>query len=341
MKRGTVCAAALLITAAGVRAQSCDGSGAVLTVPDTVAIGELVTAQMHADPPVTEIMLFASLGDGPFDGGTYGTLCLDFPPIFSLRFVLDANGDASFTDEVPCDPAFIGQSFYLQFITCSPGKGKSSHGSSNMEEVTIVDGIGSDSFCTWTQADFDLECAKGGVAHCLLFENFDRVFPGGVTIGDPDGDDDDDCYAARWTTPSRIENYLEQPTRCVLLQGDRLNPTRESGFRFGAELLVAKLNVGFDDAGVFDEAKCRTDRRIGDLVFVGCVSEHLIGWSVRDLIDLADLAICGALGPGPFDLDGDGKAELTCDDLMQALAAFNANFRACEVNEGCLEFAGA
>jgi hypothetical protein len=35
---------------------------------------------MHADPPANTIMLIASSGAGPTDGGSYGTLCLDFPP---------------------------------------------------------------------------------------------------------------------------------------------------------------------------------------------------------------------------------------------------------------------
>jgi len=29
---------------------------------------------------------------------------------------------------------------------------------------------------------------------------------------------------------------------------------------------------------------------------------------------------------------------MTCDDLMDALEVLNANFRNCEVNEGCLGF---
>jgi hypothetical protein len=225
-------------------------------------------------------------------------------------------------------------------VTCAPGRGRASHGSSNGEEVLIVDGIGSDSFCTFTQEDYDLECWQDTHhgAGCILEEHFHHVWPNGIIIGDQDGNDDDTCYAAMWDKVGCIQTYLTQPTRCALLQGDRLNPKTENGFKFGAELLVAKLNVGFDDHGAFDDHKCRNDRKLGDLVYVGCVDEDLIGWSVRDLIDLADQAICGALGAGPFDLDGDGNAGVTCDDLMNALEVLNENFRNCEVNEGCLGF---
>ncbi|MBL8843319.1 MAG: hypothetical protein JNL90_17495 [Planctomycetes bacterium] len=337
MSRASI-AVALLSTCAfaGTAAAQCEGTGAVLDLPTTVAIGDLITAQMHADPPATTILLFSSLGDGPVDAGSYGTLCLDFPPILQQLFLLDQNGDASFTDEIPCDAGFIGQTFYVQFITCSPGKGRLSHGASNMVPVTIVDGIGSDSFCTWTQEDFNLECSRGGAAGCLLQENFAKVFPAGVMIGDQDGNLDNNCYSTLWDNPNAIENYLMQDTGCSQLTGDHRNPRSESGFRFGAELLVAKLNVGFDDAGIYDGSKCRVDLKVGDLLFVGCVDEDLIGWKVRDLIDLCDAAISCELGKGPFDIDGDRQADVTCDDLMEALAAFNANFRACAVDEGCL-----
>lgn len=157
-----------------------------------------------------------------------------------------------------------------------------------------------------------------------------------MLVGDQDGNDSDACYVAQWDKVGCIQTYLVQPTRCALLTGDHLNPKTENGFKFGAELLMAKLNVGFDDAGEYDEHKCRDDRHLGDLVFVGCVDEDLLGWAVRDLIALADQAICGALGAGPWDIDGDGSADVNCDDLMDALEVFNGNFRNCEVNNGGL-----
>ncbi len=337
MNRSFVPSAALLLGSLAAPAfGQCGGTGATLTLPSTVAIGDIVTADMHADPPATTILLFSSLGDGPFDAGTYGTLCLDFPPILQQIFLLDQNGDASYSDEIPCDPAFIGQIFYVQFITCSPGKGKTSHGSSNMVSVTIIDGIGSDSFCTYTQEDFNTECVKGGAAGCLLQDHFEHVFPNGILIGDQDGNLADNCYSTLWDNPNAVENYLMQKTGCGQLTGDHRNPKSESGFRFGAELLTAKLNVGFDDGGIYDGSKCRIDLKIGDLVFIGCVDEDLIGWTVRDLLDLCDAAISCELGKGPFDIDGDKIADVTCDDLADALAAFNENFRACAVDNGCL-----
>jgi hypothetical protein len=276
-----------------------------------------------------------SLGQGPVDLGSYGIICLDFPPIISLVLPFDANGHAEITEEVPCDPSVIGITVYGQFITCSPGNPRGSHGSSNQDATTIADGVGNGSFCTYTQLAWGSDCVVHP-AGCLLVENFDAVFPNGVQIGDPDGNDSDGFFVSLWTTVGAIQHFLPQTLNCAALAHDRLNPICDSGFKFGGDLLAAKLNVGFDDAGIFDDDKCRDDVKLGDLVFVGCVDEQLIGWTVRDLIDLADAAISGELGAGPFDLDGDGHVDVTLFDLCDALELLNANFEDCVNDRGCL-----
>ncbi len=318
---------------AGRANAQCEGDGPVLTVPSVVALGDVVTAYLHADSPASVAAFFASSGDGPTNLASYGIACLDFPVDFAAFLALDPNGDAQLDGEIPCDPGLIGVTFYVQFISCG---GKFSHHISNMVAITITDGIHDGDLCTYTQAGYNLECSKGGAGGCVLADHFADVFPNGVLIGDKDGDDADDCYASLWDTIGSIENFLTQDVGCALLVGDRKRPTKESGFKFGAELLVAKLNVGFDDAGVFDEGKCRPDLKLGDLVFTGCVDEDLIGWSVRDLIHLSDLVICGDLGSGPYDIDGDDHGDVNCDDLMDALEVLNKNFENCEVNVGCL-----
>ncbi|MSR47611.1 MAG: hypothetical protein EXS13_11210 [Planctomycetes bacterium] len=79
---------ALATFATPAKAGDCDGTGALLTLQDTVGLGEFVTAFMHADAPATTVMLFASTGPGPTNGGSYGTLCLDaFPPRLPERRV--------------------------------------------------------------------------------------------------------------------------------------------------------------------------------------------------------------------------------------------------------------
>ena len=95
---------------------------------------------------------------------------------------------------------------------------------------------------------------------------------------------------------------------------------------FGGQLLAAKLNVGFDDVGAFDELKARDEVKLGDLIFVSGVDADLIGWSVRSVLDLADQAISGALGKNGIDLDGDGCIDLTISALSDALDVLNNNF---------------
>jgi hypothetical protein len=66
------------------------------------------------------------------------------------------------------------------------------------------------------------------------------------------------------------------------------------------------------------------------------VDADLLGFSVRDLIDLADEVLSGALGPGPFDFDGDGLADVTVSDVSDALDVFNQNFDNGTQNNGNL-----
>ncbi len=336
MKSLLLPAAITLLAASGTASAQCAGTGATLTIQPTVAIGESVTVNLHADLPVTTVLLFISLGDGPVNGGSYGTLCVDFPPVTSLLFVLDPNGDASFTEEVPCDPAFINQTFYNQFITCSPGKGSASHGSSNMVAVTIVDGIGTDSFCTYTQESWGADCAGGNIA-CLLDSEFANQFPTGFLIGDSDGVfDGDSLYAARWDSAAALNTFLPIYFNPNPLLADAIDPTTVYACGFAGELVAAKLNVAFDDAGLFDSSKCRVDLKLGDLVFVQKVKPVLIDWSVRDVIALADLAISGAFPNGLLDVDGDGVLDCSIADLSDALNSVNRNFENCANNLGYL-----
>lgn len=314
----------------------CTGTGASLSIPNTVAIGESVTVQMHADLPVTTILLFISLGDGPVNGGSYGTLCVDFPPAASMLFVLDPNGDASFSEEVPCDPSFLNQTFYSQFITCSPGGGRGSHGASNMVDTTIVDGLGSDSFCTYTQESWGDDCATSSIA-CMLEQEFDNLFPNGFLIGDSDGPfDGDTLFAARFDSAAALKAFLPIYFNPAALDADVVDPLSVIACGFAGELVAAKLNVAFDDAALFDPFKCRTDLKLGDLLLVQKVHKSLLQWTVRDLIDLCDLAISGAFPSGLIDVDGDGTLDLSIADLSNALNSVNRNFEGCASNLGYL-----
>lgn len=323
-------------TAAGTAHAQCGtGGGRVLDMPTDAPMASLITIHLDSPPPATHALLMFSLGQGPVDLGTYGTICLDFPPAVSLVLPFDSSGHAELTVEIPCDPSFIGITVYGQFITCSPGNPKGSHGSSNQDASTIVDGVGNGSFCTYNQLGWGSDCVLHE-AGCLLLENFDVLFPNGIVIGDADGIDGDGFFASLWTLVGKIQHFLPQTLRCATLALDRENPICDSGWSLGGNLLAAKLNVAFDDAGLFDDKKCRDDVKLGDLELVGCVDEDLIGWTVRDLIALADGAISLELGAGPFDIDGDGKADVTLFEICDALEVVNENFKDCIDDNGCL-----
>jgi len=133
-----------------------------------------------------------------------------------------------------------------------------------------------------------------------------------------------------------VENFLPSSAGPQALTQDETNPTDSTSNVFGGQLAAAKLNVDFDDAGIFDSMKSQTLQKVGDLVFSDCVASALIGESVRDVIALADKAISGEILE-PFDVDGDTIGDISFDDLNTALAKFNQNFDNGTVNEGCLE----
>lgn len=322
-------------TAATTARGQCEGNGSRLDLPTTLTIGEAFTGSMHVPTPEADVLLLVSLGDGPTNGGSYGTLCVDFPPFAAMFFRTDANGDASFCDDVPCDPTLIGLVFYSQFITCKPGSGKRSHGSSNMVETTVVDGLGENAFCTWTQESWGADCADSSIA-CLLEQEFDDLYSE-FLIGDPDGrDDGDGVWAATWTNAKKLGEFLPIYGTAGVLTSDQKDPKTLPACVFAGELAAAQLNLDFDDAGLFDDSKCRTDLKLGELVFIQGVCPELIGMTVRDVIALSNLAIGCAFGPGPIDVDGDGDLDCSMTDLSNALNALNRNFEDCTNNLGYL-----
>lgn len=329
---------AAIATAAPVASAQCGTGSGVLGLPDTASIGSSVTVTMDAPPPVAVVLLLGSLGEGPFNGGAYGTICLDFPTFLSIAMPLDANGHAELTGHLPCDPAFVGVTVYLQFLTCAPASGnKTSKGSSNQESLTITDGLCDADLATFTQGGWGTSC-HGNNPGCRRDDHFDSVFPDGVILGDAGGVDGggDGEFALHFTSSAAVEEFLPAGKTAGALDADATDPTKSSAGVFAGQLLAAKLNVAFDDAGAFDDLKNRDDLKVGDLVFLSGVDSDLIGWSVRDLIDLADAAISGALGAGPFDLDGDTVGDVDFSAISDALDVFNNNFDDGTSNDGHL-----
>jgi len=319
----------MAVMASTATAGNCDGkAGWNISAPDTAPIGS--TVQVDLTGPANEMGFFmVSLGQGPFDT-PYGTICLDFPLALSFLFDLDANGQASFSGDIPCDPIFANLTIYMQFITCRPNKGVS-----NQHALTITDGVCTGDLCGFTQGGWGTDCA-GGNPGCRRDKSFDSLFPSGLSIGDPDGIDGDGDFALLFTSSQAVNDFLPAKKGPGILDGDQTDPADSSAGEFAGQLLAATLNVAFDDAGLLDDCKARTDLKLGDLVLTGGVDADLIGWSVRDLIGLANAVISGSLGSGPFDIDGDTNPDVTVSDISDALDVVNQNFDNGTQNNGNL-----
>jgi hypothetical protein len=146
MKNHWISAALLAFSAFAptARAQCGTDTGRILDMPSTAAIGSHIDIKLDAPPPAEMAYLMFSLGQGPVDLGSYGTVCLDFPVLLGLVLTFDANGHVEIGGEVPCESGLIGLTLYAQFITCSPGNDRSSHGSSNQESITFTGGCSVD-----------------------------------------------------------------------------------------------------------------------------------------------------------------------------------------------------
>ncbi len=325
MFRKTLSSLAILSGLSSAANAQCAGDGPILDVPTTIRLGETVTVHMSSDiPAVDYFQLFASTGSGPTDLGSYGIACVSFPAIVDQVFPVGEDGTATAEIEIACDPALVGLVVYTQFITCG-AHGETTHNISNMIEVNVIDGVCEGDMLGFTQGGWGTVCS-GGNPGCRRDAWFPTVYPNGVVIGDADGIDGDGCYALRFTSSAAVETFLPAGKTPSILKADATNPKSSAAGVFAGQLLAAKLNVDFDDAGAFDDDKARDDVKLGDLVFVGGVDADLLGWSVRDLIALADEAICGAFGKGGIDITGDGIADVTIADLSNALDVLNNEF---------------
>ncbi|MFO0984204.1 MAG: hypothetical protein U1E76_21195 [Planctomycetota bacterium] len=125
-----VCVAGLAVDA---RAGSCAGDpGYTLTIPDFIGIGEPFDVCATA-PAGSQVFLLASLGQGPLNT-PYGSLCLDFPFVALVTFVMPGAGQMCFRPTLPCDRNALGLTIYLQFVALGP-----QNGISNQDATTIID----------------------------------------------------------------------------------------------------------------------------------------------------------------------------------------------------------
>jgi hypothetical protein len=149
-------------------------------------------------------------------------LCLDFPPLFNLRFDFDGNGSHCFDTSVPYDPELVGLILYAQFIVCDPDPGVS-----NQRSLEIVDELAAGDFVTCTQdGELGIHCKEDNAdgPACLLADHFATLFPDGVILGDQDGVDGDASLAIVLTSPDAVAKFLPQKGAIGPLDADYTDP---------------------------------------------------------------------------------------------------------------------
>ena len=327
-----------LAFAAPAHATDCDCTGTpgyTLTMPETVGIGENFTTCLEA--PAGSVALILISGDsGPLNT-RYGTLCVGFPFLTYWVVVMPNSGQLCLDHLVECDHDVIGFTGHFQFAAFGPTPGVV--GLSNSQCLTAVNSgtcdIHQGDFYSYTQGAWGAKC-NGNNPACTRDANFPSVFPNGLVVGDQDGDDADNDFALVLTSSAAVENFLPDGGPSQPLSGDETNVANSSAGNIAGQLVAATINVAFDDAGVFDGVKA-VNGKLGDLVFVAGVVDGLMGMSVRDLLDLANLGISGA-ELEPFDTDGDLVGDVMLGDIADALAVINENFDNGNTNNGNLGY---
>jgi hypothetical protein len=327
-----------LAFAAPARADDCDCTGTpgyTLTMPETVGIGENFTACLDA-PAGSVALILIGADAGPINT-KYGPLCVGFPFLTYWVVVIPQDGRLCLDHQVECDHDVIGFTGYFQFAAFGPTPGQV--GLSNSQCLTAVNSgtcdVHSGDFVSYTQGAWGAGC-HGNNPACTRDANFPSVFPNGLVVGDQDGVDGDNAYALVLTASSKVEDFLPDGGPSVPLTGNEVNVANSSAGNIAGQLVAATINVAFDDAGVFDGMKAVTGK-LGDLVFVAGVDSDLLGMSVRDLLDLANLGISGAVLE-PFDVDGDTVGDVMLGDIQVALAVINENFDNGNTNDGNLGY---
>jgi hypothetical protein len=336
---GLVSLTLALALAAPARADddcNCPGTpGYVLNMPASVGIGENFTTCLEA-PGGSVALILISDNSGPLNT-KFGTLCVGFPFLTYWVVAIPPSGELCLDHTVECDHSVVGFTGHFQFAAFGPNPGEV--GLSNSQCLTATNSgtcdIHSGDFVSYTQGAWGAKC-NGNNPACTRDANFPSVFPFGLIAGDPDGDDADGIFALVLQTSQAVEDFLPDSGPAQALAGDEVNVANSSAGVIAGQLVAAMITVGFDDAGVFDGQKA-VNFKIGDLVFASGVASPLIGMSVRDLIDLANQAISGAILP-PFDVDGDFIGDVSFSDLNDALTVVNENFDNGNINNGHLAY---
>lgn len=318
-----VAAIALSVVLAPSASAQLGDPGYEITAPGIVAIGAPFGFCLSAPPnSVTVLLVGTEPGVTPTKFGDIG---LALPVPFIFIFPMPESGQFCFPADrnVPCAQYLIGATMYMQLIAIGPEAGQ--HGISNRAAIDIEDAAACapGGLVTYTQGAWGGTC-NGNNPACLLQAHFPAIFPNGLVLGDQDGIDGDSEFALVLTSSDAVKNFLPEGSTRKPFDHDAVDVTNSEAGVLSGQLAAAKINVSFDDAGIFDAQKILTVK-LGDLRYLSGVNTALVGMSVREVIDLTDQVISTAI-PMPVDLTGDLEPDVDYADLSLALDVFNQNF---------------
>ncbi len=185
-------------------------------------------------------------------------------------------------------------------------------------------------FATFRQGDWGQPCTAANRLACLRDLTFHQVFPEGLEVGQRG----EGRYRYVFRQVADIERLLPSNGEPSTLPRGGQEGFRASG-RFGGQLVAARLNVAFNDAGLMSQfVRARSGAKLAAHYFRRDVAPALVGRSVRQVLNYCDRVISGEFGVvGPeragerlFDVDGDGAPDVSLDDLVKALQAVNTSF---------------
>lgn len=298
------------------------GDDYVLTTDTLVELGNTYQTCVTA-PAGDMVFLVVSATEGPTPT-PYGMLDIGLPPIVIFTFPMPSISPVCFDHVVHCEPEIVGLTGYFQFLSLNMSTGQA--GISNQTSVTVIDDECTEAgdFVTFTQGGWGSSC-NGNNPGCFRDAHFDSVYPNGLVIGDPDGIDGDAHRALVLTSSAAVEALLPEGGPAKALSGDELDPLSSSAGVLAGQIVAARLNVDYDDAGMSDPLKAKDTIHCGDLAYVAGVHASLIGMRVRDVLAIAESVFSGAEGP-MVDVDEDGTPEVSIGDLNTALDVLNNNF---------------
>lgn len=159
---------------------------------------------------------------------------------------------------------------------------------------------------TQTQGGWGQDECSGDNPACYRDANFDSAFPGGITVGCASG-------SLTFTSSAAVAAFLPCGGPPSIAVGNQTDPACDQNV-FAAQLLTAKLTLGFDQADAsFSSSPLGIELLSPD-------SGPLQAFTIQDIVDAADLVLGGC---GDAALEDQG---FTIPNLVEALTNFNESF---------------